>query len=226
MSDQLFAELDAFSNSHKAQEGYEAAKNALAAHPDNVDVLWRAARAIYEWAASQQEGTAEKKALVLEAAEVGKKALDLAPERWETNKWAAITIGRKGDYADTKEKIQNAFLIKEWATKALEKHPDDWTLNHVLGMWHFQIASTGFIQRQIASALFATPPTSTYEEAIPFLEKADQLFPNPRSRFSLGETYEKLGNKAKATEWYAKSLEVEAASQEGKDLQEQARKKI
>ncbi len=66
----------------------------------------------------------------------------------------------------TKEKIQNAFKIKEHALKSTRLNPAGATAHHVLGEWAFGVASISFVERRVAAALFATPPTATYEEAL------------------------------------------------------------
>ena len=61
-----------------------------------------------------------------------------------------------------KEKIANSFLIKEHALKALEYKADDASVMHMLGKWCYNVANIGWLERTAASALFASPPTSTY----------------------------------------------------------------
>lgn len=50
--------------------------------------------------------------------------------------------------------------------KAIEYNPKDGYAHYVLGRWCFQVASVGWIQRKAAAALFASPPESTYEQAL------------------------------------------------------------
>lgn len=39
----------------------------------------------------------------------------------------------------------------------------------------FSVASLGWMERTAASALFGTPPSSTYEEALDFFTKAEKV---------------------------------------------------
>jgi hypothetical protein len=41
-----------------------------------------------------------------------------------------------------------------------------------------QVASISWIQRKLAAAIFATPPTATYDDAIAHLLKCEELTPN------------------------------------------------
>ena len=65
--------------------------------------------------------------------------------------------------------------------KALEYNPKDGYAHYVLGRWCFQVASVGWIQRKAAAALFASPPESSYEQALEHFKMAEtrQCFTNP-----------------------------------------------
>ena len=52
----------------------------------------------------------------------------------------------------TKEKIQNAFKIKEHALKSTRLNPAGATAHHVLGEWAFGVASISFVERRVAAA--------------------------------------------------------------------------
>lgn len=51
----------------------------------------------------------------------------------------------------------------------------DPTVQHILGRWCFSVASVGFIERKLASVIFATPPESSFEEALPYFLKHEEL---------------------------------------------------
>ena len=53
--------------------------------------------------------------------------------------------------------------------------PRDATLHHMMGVWCYEVASLGWVKRQLASALFGTPPTSTYDEAVAHLLESERL---------------------------------------------------
>src|SRR5688572_18383178 len=60
-----------------------------------------------------------------------------------------ICCSRIGDFITTKEKIGNAFKIKEHALKAVELNPKDATSFVVLGTWCFNVASVGWLERKV-----------------------------------------------------------------------------
>lgn len=49
---------------------------------------------------------------------------------------------------------------------------------YMLGVWCYEVTILPWYQRQIASKVFATPPTSSYEEALQFCERAEKVSPN------------------------------------------------
>ncbi len=93
-----------------------------------------------------------------------------------------------GDYKSTKEQLQNSFKIRACFNRALELNPSDATTAHLIGMWlvmgHDEclergltgswsrcayFASMSYATRAVASLLFASPPSSTHEEALRYL---------------------------------------------------------
>ena len=66
--------------------------------------------------------------------------------------------------------------MKEHFDRAAELDPSDRTVG-TFGRWSFTIASIGWWSRQAAAAIFATPPESSFEEALGFFEKAEAIRP-------------------------------------------------
>lgn len=59
--------------------------------------------------------------------------------------------------------------------KANELTPNDATTLHLLGRWCFSVANITWIERTAASALFSSPPSSSYEEALGYFLKASTV---------------------------------------------------
>lgn len=72
--------------------------------------------------------------------------------------------------------------------------------------------------------LFAAPPSSTYEEALCYFQKAEQVDPNFYSKnlLLLGKTYLKLQNKKLASFWLLKAKDYPARTEEDKQTQREA----
>ncbi|GAB1287607.1 Regulator of microtubule dynamics protein 1 [Apodemus speciosus] len=221
---------------------------------DDGELLWRLARASRDVAQLSKTSEEEKKVLVYEALEYAKKALEKKESSSAAHKWYAICISDVGDYEGIKVKIANAYVIKEhfkmiclfesaplhavptevrrgcqnswnWSnSKAIELNPKDATSIHLMGIWCYTFAEMPWYQRRIAKVLFANPPSSTYEEALTYFHRAEEVDPNFYSKnlLLLGKTYLKLNNKKLAAFWLGKAKGYPAHTEEDKQIQTEA----
>lgn len=182
----------------------------------NPDILWRLARSCYDLSKLSITEDANKKALTYEAHEIAKQALENGKDNFSCHCWFAITLSEVGDYEGIKQKISNAYKIQEHFKKAIELNPCDATSYHLYGRWCFTIADVPWYQRKIASAIFETPPSSTYEEAAEYFERAESVkasFYSP-NQLMIAKCYLRLNNKAKAKEWLEKLIKYDVQTEE------------
>nr|XP_010349506.1 regulator of microtubule dynamics protein 1 isoform X2 [Saimiri boliviensis boliviensis] len=190
---------------------------------EDAELLWRLARASRDVAQLSRTSEEEKKLLVYEALEYAKRALEKNESNFAAHKWYAICLSDVGDYEGIKVKIANAYIIKEHFEKAIELNPKDATSIHLMGIWCYTFAEMPWYQRRIAKMLFASPPSSTYEEALVYFHRAEQD-PNFYSKnlLLLGKTYLKLHNKKLAALWLTKARDYPAHTEEDKQIQTEA----
>ncbi|XP_023581867.1 regulator of microtubule dynamics protein 1 isoform X3 [Trichechus manatus latirostris] len=191
---------------------------------EDAELLWRLARASRDIAQLSRTSEEEKKRLVYEALEYAKRALEKNESSFAAHKWYAICISDVGDYEGIKVKIANAYIIKEHFEKAIELNPKDATSIHLMGIWCYTFAEMPWYQRKIAKMLFATPPNSTYEEALSYFHRAEQVDPNFYSKnlLLLGKTYLKIQNRKLAAFWLLKAKDYPAHTEEDKQIQTEA----
>ena len=105
-------------------------------------------------------------------------------------------------------------------------NPNDATTLYLLGNWCFQISDLTWYQRKLAAAIFGAPPTSTYEEALSYFEKAEALDPNFYSQnlLMLGKTYLKLNKKEEALKYLKLASEFTAKNDEDQQAKQDALK--
>uniref|UniRef100_A0A914YV82 Regulator of microtubule dynamics protein 1 n=1 Tax=Panagrolaimus superbus TaxID=310955 RepID=A0A914YV82_9BILA len=191
----------------------------------NPEILWRIARILAE-KAKITLNKEEKRTLFLEALEYAEKALknEEAPGCFGAHKWYAIIINYVGEIEGTKSQIKKSYDMKVHLERALELNPRDATTWHILGVWHFTFADMSGVTRLAAKTIFGTPPSSTYEEALRHFEHAESLQPGfyKDNSFYLGETYDRLGKKEKALEFYKKAFYAPIISVDDKDAHEKA----
>ncbi|XP_017652725.1 regulator of microtubule dynamics protein 1 isoform X2 [Nannospalax galili] len=191
---------------------------------EDAELLWRLARASRGIAQLSTTSEEEKKVLVYEALEYAKRALEKNESSFAVHKWYAICISDVGDYEGIEVKIANAYIIKEHFEKAIELNPKDATSIHLMGIWCYTFAEMPWYQRRIAKLLFANPPSSTYQEALKYFHRAEQVDPNFYSKnlLLLGKTYLKLNNKKLAAFWLIKAKDHPAHTEEDKQIQTEA----
>nr|XP_039265004.1 regulator of microtubule dynamics protein 1-like [Styela clava] len=193
----------------------------------NAEILWRVSRASRDLALNGSDVSKEdKKALVYDAFETAKRALEIDETNWGSHKWFAITLGDVGDYEGTKIKISNAYVIKDHLERALQLNPKDATTAHCIGLWCLAFAELPWYQQKIASVLFGTPPTSTFEEAIKMFELAEKTEPNFYSvnLVELGRCYMMIGDNRHALLYLDKASKYPATNDEDRQAVERAKK--
>lgn len=97
--------------------------------------------------------------------------------------------------------------MKDHFEKAIELNPADPTSRYLLGLWCFTFADMNWFTKKTAAALFATPPSSSYEEALSHFQEAEKLEPNffSKNHVMLGKTLLKQNKKDEAKVWLSKA---------------------
>ncbi|KAI5606453.1 regulator of microtubule dynamics protein 1 [Silurus asotus] len=191
---------------------------------DDAEFLWRLARSSRDLALLPNIAADQKKKLIYDAFNYANKALEKNEACFAAHKWYAVCISDLGDYEGIKVKIGNSLIIKEHLERALELNPKDATSFHILGHWCFAFAELPWYQRKVAAVLFASPPTSTYEEALAFFLRAEEVDPNFYSKnlLMLGKTYMMLKNPEKALLWLNKARDYPVVTEEDKQVHKEA----
>ncbi|KAF7659327.1 hypothetical protein LDENG_00299020 [Lucifuga dentata] len=191
---------------------------------DDAEFLWRLARASRDLALLPKMVAERKKQLIFEAFEYAQKALEKNENCYAAHKWYAVCLSDVGDYEGVKMKIGNSLIIRKHLERAVELNPKDATSIHILGLWCFSFAELPWYQRKLAAVIFASPPASTYEEALAFFLKAEEVDPNFYSKnlLMLGKTYLSLKDKQKALLWLNKAQDYPAHTLEDKEVHNEA----
>ncbi|CAH3137084.1 unnamed protein product [Pocillopora meandrina] len=197
-ADELFDET-------RTQEVYDL----LLKHRDlqNAEIEWRLARACRVLAEECDDADAKKR-LTYEALEHAKLALDLDDKNYASHKWYAIGLSIVGDYEGNKAKLENSKIMKDHFERAIELNPTDPTSRYLLGLWCFTFADMNWFTKNVAAALFATPPSSSYEEALSHFQEAEKLEPNffSKNHLMLGTTLFKQKKREEAKVWLSKAV--------------------
>uniref|UniRef100_A0A183CHB5 Regulator of microtubule dynamics protein 1 n=1 Tax=Globodera pallida TaxID=36090 RepID=A0A183CHB5_GLOPA len=186
------------------------AYNVLRRHrsSNNPEVLWRLARVLYKQGRAARSA-AESKRLCYEAFDFAKKALENQPTTgsFGAHKWYAILLDRTAELEGNKARISKALEVKSHFERALELNAFDATTWHLLGVWHYEFADLPSHMRWLASMVYATPPKSTYDEALRCFERAETISPSfyAANNYYLGLVYEKMNQRNEALEQFKKA---------------------
>ncbi|KAL1006719.1 hypothetical protein UPYG_G00075870 [Umbra pygmaea] len=191
---------------------------------DDAEFLWRLARASRDLSLLAHITAEEKNKLTFGAFEYAKKALEKNEACFAAHKWFAVCLSDIGDYEGVKVKIGNSYIIKDHLERAIELNPKDATSIHILGYWCFAFAELPWYQRKVAAMIFASPPNATYEEALTFFLKAEEVDPNFYSKnlLMLGKTYMAMKDKEKAVVWLSKAQDYPPHTEEDKQVHKEA----
>lgn len=66
--------------------------------------------------------------------------MELDESNAEAHKWFAVTVGSRGEFLSTREKIEDGSLFKEHVDKAVALQPDDPSLHHLLGRFSYEVS--------------------------------------------------------------------------------------
>eukprot|EP01061_Rhynchopus_euleeides_P008425 TRINITY_DN17495_c0_g2_i1.p1 TRINITY_DN17495_c0_g2~~TRINITY_DN17495_c0_g2_i1.p1 ORF type:complete len:202 (+),score=84.19 TRINITY_DN17495_c0_g2_i1:90-695(+) len=141
-------------------------------------------------------------------------------------KWRSVLRSKWGDMQGTADKIRNSYEVRNDAIEACKRLPQDSVANHVLGAFYFHIANLSWIERNVASAVFHTVPSHTFDESLPFLQKAQAADPTfIRNALMLGDTLTHLKRPAEAKGWYERCSAFTPSSAIEEPLVAECRKK-
>ncbi|XP_012224273.1 regulator of microtubule dynamics protein 1-like [Linepithema humile] len=218
----LVAKADAFFD----QGDYKSIYDLLSNYKDSkdVEILWRLSRALYKM--SETASDIEAKKLIYEGYDLISIALDIQEDHYAVHKWLSIFLNRKTAFEGTKAQIKEIYNVKIHLLRASELNPTDATTLYMLGCWCYEVSDLAWYQRKIASLVFGEPPTSSFEEALIYLENAEKVDPNFYSHnlLMLGKTYLKLNRKEDAIKYLKKAAEFPARNDDDQKAKQEAQK--
>lgn len=171
----------------------------LQREPESYAALWRTARAYSD--VGEAEPDKEKKRRLFRIADsLARRCATLHPDSAESHFVMTMAIGRLALFVGGKKKIAYAKEIKAEAEKTLEIDPRHDGAYHVLGRWHYELATLSWFMKAAAKVIFGgVPPGASLEESAAFLQKAVELAPEKMlHRLEYARTLIKLERYAEA----------------------------
>lgn len=179
---------------------------ADAAHPGNAFILQKISRQYSDLAVDATD-VAEKKRLCTESLAFGKRAVELQPDNAVNVLSLAICYGKLGLLSDTRTKIEYSRLMRNYAEHALTLNPDYDYAHHVLGRWHYEVATLGAGTRFLVKLIYGGLPSASTAEAVRHLRRAVELSPTlPAHHVELGFALLADGQREAARAEFEKAL--------------------
>lgn len=189
-------------DSEEKTEGFNLLRRNTALYGDNIEFLWRLARA-YNDMCEHEEDEDERRS----HAELGRDEAKLALERNGLNanchKWFAMLSCQMLQYDGIHNKLKSYHILKEHLDGALALGDDDPLCFYLMGRWCYEMSRLLWAEQKTAAALYGTSPSSSLPQALENFLKAEELKPgfSRAVRLYIAKCHKDLGNKSEASNW-------------------------
>ena len=159
---------------------------ADAARPNDPFILQRIARQ-YSDQTLDFTDPADARRSCQQALIYAQRAHALAPKVAENILSLAICYAKIGFYGDARTKIENSRLVRQYTEETLALDPGAAFAHHILGQWHYEVASVGTAKRFLVKLIYGGLPSASTAEGVRHLRRAVELSPDsPSHRAELG----------------------------------------
>ena len=173
-------------------------QQADAVKPNDAFILFKIAKQ-YSDLVPDQPADAAKKEFAQHGLDYAQRALVLEPTNAVYMLSLAICHGHLATVSDVRTKVEYSRLIKEEAERSLQLDLNYAWAHHVLGRWHYEVASLGVTARFFARLLYGGIPPALPEEGVVQLQRATALEPDELNHWiDLGFAYAATGRKTEA----------------------------
>ncbi len=145
--------------------------------PEDAEILWRLAQVHFD-IADQTDDVEVDKAQLYPGLEAARAALKADSTSARANHWYAVLMGQVGMLEGTRQKIINSYDVRTYALRAIELDPAYDGTYHVMGRWHYELASLNWFEKKIAELVYTKLPEGSFAEAESYFRLAIQAKPH------------------------------------------------
>ncbi|MFZ4483659.1 MAG: tetratricopeptide repeat protein [Chthoniobacterales bacterium] len=214
---------DSLDREFKSAQALEFYLKAEDVQPDDPELLRKISKQYVEMVIDAPT-RAEKTRLAEVGYAYALKAKKLAPKDAQVRLTVSIAAGRLAFFRDARGKLELSRVVESDAAAAAKLDPRYALAWHVLGRWHYEIASLNLLLKALAEVVYGKIPSASYEQAIFYLEKAAQLEPgNALFHAELGRAYLTVDRREDARRELQKSLTLPQRNRDDADAQSRAK---
>lgn len=196
--DSLMAALD-------TPAAIEAYRSGLSSHTEDVELLWKLARALSNRTA-ETAGPEGDRPLHEEAVEVARRAVAAEPGSARTQTMLAVALGRYGRWLAHECRIRCAGEVVEMGReayhatrRAIEIDPYDPAPLIVLGVYHRELSTVPVVVKLVARTFLGGYPPVSLRQSTVSLQRAIRLEPDDvTAHLELARTYRAMGRRVEA----------------------------
>ena len=224
--DDLLREAQAAEARLDSVRALELYRQADVARPNDAFILQKLARQ-YSDLVEDQPGVAEKKRYAQTALDYSRRAVAVDPTDAVNVLSVAICYGKLALYSDTREKVQYSRLVRGEAERALVLKPDYAWAHHVLGRWHYEVASLGTTSKFFVRLFYGGLPAASFAEGIRQLQRATELEPGELNHWlELGFACAAADQSDLARKHWARGLAMPTRSKPDEPAKQRAREAL
>lgn len=198
---------------------------ALQQAPNNYEALWKGARAYADVGKAFEKSDEKRaKALYLVGDSLARKVVEFYPDSADAHVALALCVGRVALFEGGKTKIRLSKEVRAEADKAIALNPKHDAAYHILGRWHYNIATLSWVLKAAAKIIYGgVPPNASLEQSAAMFAQAVELAPHkPVHRLEYGRTLIELGRYSEARQQLQKCTELAQAQWDDKTHQAEA----
>jgi hypothetical protein len=201
----------------------ELFREADAARAEDPFVLQKIARQYSDLVVDQDTPEAKKRYAEM-ALGYAQRAKALQPDDPVNVLSVAVCYGKLAAYSDTRTKVQYSRLIKDAAERALELDSSYAWAHHVLGRWHYEVATLGRAAKFFVQLIHGGLPDATLDQGIRHLRRATELEPTELNHFlELGFAHAAAQQPAEARARWTQGLALPSRGKHDEPAKQRAR---
>jgi tetratricopeptide (TPR) repeat protein len=191
---------------HDSRGALELFLQADQAQPNDARILQKIAQQ-YSDLVVEQLTADQKKQYAETALGYARRAVALDPANPVNVLSLAVCHGTLAVYSDTRTKIKYSRLVREEAERARQLDPNYAWAHHLLGRWHYEVATLGATSRFLVRLLYGGLPDASLDRSLHHLRLAAALEPGELNHWlELGFACAAAGDPAGARREWARGL--------------------